>query len=79
MTALKTKLEATKAKLEAQDFSGISKDDILGTFLYTTALMYFAEIDAMNYVSSKTMGVVNVRSPSQHLNVPGTPYLIPLY
>jgi hypothetical protein len=39
MTALKTKLEATKAKLEAQDFTNMTKDDILGDLLYTTAYL----------------------------------------
>jgi hypothetical protein len=65
MTALKTKLEATKAKLEAQDFTNLTKDDILGDLLYTTALSYHAELEAMNYVTSKTMGVVAITLPSE--------------
>ncbi len=65
MIALKTKLEATKAKLEAQDFANLTKDDILGDLLYTTALSYYAELDAMDYVSSKTMGVAAIRLPSE--------------
>ncbi|MEW6054937.1 MAG: transglutaminase, partial [Nitrospirota bacterium] len=52
MTALKTKLEVTKAKLEAQDFSTLTKDDILGDLLYTTALSYHAELGVMNQVSA---------------------------
>jgi hypothetical protein len=65
MTALKTKLEATKAKLEAQDFTTLTKDDILGDLLYTTALSYYAELDVMDHVSSKTMGVAAIRLPSE--------------
>jgi len=65
MTALKTKLEATKAKLEANDFSTLTKDDILGDLLYTTALSYHAELGVMNYVSAKTMGVMVVTQPSE--------------
>ncbi len=30
------------AKVEAQDFSGLSKDDLLGDLLYATALAYYA-------------------------------------
>ncbi|MBI5675884.1 MAG: transglutaminase domain-containing protein [Nitrospirae bacterium] len=67
MTALKTKLEATKAKLEAKDFTNITKDDILGDLLYTTALSYFAELDAMNYMQAKTMGVNIIRLPSENI------------
>ncbi len=65
MQKLKTKLEATKAKLEAQDFTNLTKDDILGDLLYTTALSYFAELDMMNHVQSKTMAVESVRLPSE--------------
>ncbi len=65
MLALKAKLEATKAKLEAQDFTGLTKDDILGDLLYTTALSYYAELDVMDFVSAKTMGVMAIRLPSE--------------
>lgn len=65
MTALKTKLEATKAKLEAQDFSTLTKDDILGDLLYTTALSYHAELGVMNFVTAKTMGVMAITLPSE--------------
>ena len=64
MQALKAKLEDTKVKLEAQDYTGLTKDDILGDLLHTTALAYFAEMDAMDYVTAKTMGIENVRLPS---------------
>jgi uncharacterized membrane-anchored protein YhcB (DUF1043 family) len=67
MLALKTKLEATKAKLQTQDFIGLTKDDILGDLLYTTALAYFAEIDMIDFVTAKTIGVVNVRLPSESI------------
>jgi len=63
--ALKAKLEATKAKLQVSDFTGLTKDDILGDLLYTTALSYYAELDAMNFVQAKTMGIVSNRLPSE--------------
>jgi hypothetical protein len=65
LQAVKTKLEATKAKLESGDYTGLTKDDILGDLLYTTALSYFVELDAMNHVQAKTMKVASVRLPSQ--------------
>jgi len=65
MEEIKAKLEATKAKLEAKDFSGLTKDDILGNLLYTTSLAYFAELDAMNYITAKTMGISLLRLPSE--------------
>jgi transglutaminase-like putative cysteine protease len=65
MTALKAKLEATKAKLEAQDFINLTKDDILGDLLYATALSYYAELNVLDYVLSKTIGVTAIRLPSE--------------
>ncbi|NOZ69588.1 MAG: transglutaminase [Deferribacteres bacterium] len=65
LLAMKAKLESTKAKLEAEDFTNLTKDDILGDLLYTTAISYLAEHDAMDYVSAKTMGVLAIRLPSE--------------
>ncbi|MEN8262027.1 MAG: transglutaminase domain-containing protein [Nitrospirota bacterium] len=65
MLAVKANLEATKAKLEAEDFSDMTKDDILGDLLYTTAISYFAEHDVMDYISAQTMGVKAMRLPSE--------------
>jgi len=65
MQTLKAKLEATKAKLEAQEFAGLTKDDILGDLLYTTALSYYAELDVMEYLQAKVLGVSTFRLPSE--------------
>jgi len=54
-------------KLEAQDFANLTKDDVLGDLLYTTALSYYAELDVMDYVSSKTMNVLAIRLPSESM------------
>ncbi|MFH1674270.1 MAG: transglutaminase domain-containing protein, partial [Pseudomonadota bacterium] len=62
---LKTKLEETKAKLESQDYTNITKDDILGDLLYTTALMYHAELDVTNFIAAKTIGVGANTLPSE--------------
>lgn len=65
MTALKAKLEATKAKLETQDFTNLTKDNILGDLLYTTALSYHAEVGMMNLITAKTMGLTAITLPSE--------------
>lgn len=65
MTALKTKLELTKAKLETKDFYNLTKDDILGDLLYTIALSYHAVLSIMNHISAKTMGVIAITLPSE--------------
>jgi len=65
MEAMKRKLEATKAKLEAADFTTLTKGDILGDLLYTTALSYYAELDAMNHIHAKKMKVLTFRLPSE--------------
>jgi hypothetical protein len=65
MTALKTKLEATKAKVEAQDINGLTKDDLLGDLLYTIALSFHAELEVINFIDAKMLGVTAVTLPSE--------------
>lgn len=65
LTALKAKLEATKIKLQNQDFAGLTKDDLLGDLLNTTALAYHAELGSMNYIAARTMGVNAITLPSE--------------
>ncbi|MHB8882209.1 MAG: transglutaminase-like domain-containing protein [Thermodesulfovibrionales bacterium] len=67
ITALKTKLEATKGKLQAHDYLTIGKDDVLGDLLYITALSYFAELDATDAVTATNAGVYAVRLPSESI------------
>jgi len=67
MLAIKTKLEDTKLKLGAQNFTNLTKDDILGDLLYTTAVSYYAELDVMDHVQAGTMGVSATRLPSEAL------------
>jgi len=63
--ALKTKLEATKAKLEAENYTNLTKEDLLGDLFYTTALMYHAELDVANFIGAKTIGVSAITLPSE--------------
>ncbi len=65
LTALKTKLEATKTKLLNNDFSTLTKDDLIGDLLHTTAMAYHAELGTMNYITSRTMNVNAITLPSE--------------
>ncbi|ACM21809.1 transglutaminase/protease-like domain protein [Geotalea daltonii FRC-32] len=65
LTALKSKLETTKTKLQNSDFSGMMKDDLVGDLLYTTALAYHAELGTMNYITARTMNVNAITVPSE--------------
>lgn len=61
----KAKLENTKAKLEAEEFAGLTKEDMLGDLLYTTAMAYNAEMDVFDKIQARTMGVASIRVPSE--------------
>jgi hypothetical protein len=64
INVLKTKLEATIAKLEAQIYDGLSKEDLVGDMLFTAITTYFAELDATDEISARTMNVIHYRAPS---------------
>ena len=64
LTALKAKLEETKAKIDAQNSTDITKDDIVGDLLYTTIAVYFAELDAIDEITARTMNVIRYRASS---------------
>ncbi len=60
----KAAIEGTKTRLQAGNLSGLTKDDILGSFLHASALASLAEIDYLNNVRAQVMGVAAVRRPS---------------
>jgi hypothetical protein len=62
---LKDKLENTKARLENQDFTGLTKDDLVGDLLYTTALLYHGEVGTVKHIAARTMGVGALTLPSE--------------
>lgn len=64
IAALKTKLDQTKAKLETQDFTGLTKDDIVGDLLYSTVTSYFSELDGMDSVTASSLGLAVTRLSS---------------
>jgi hypothetical protein len=61
---LKTKISNIQSRLQAQDFTGMTKDDILGNLLYTTAILYYAEYDTQDKIQAKQMNVAIARFPS---------------
>lgn len=65
LLAVKAKLEVTKAKLQSKDFSSITRDDLIGDLLYTTAVAYHAELGTMNYITAKTMKANAFTLPSE--------------
>lgn len=65
LTTLKGKLEATKSKLLQNDFNGLTRDDLLGNLLYTTAIAYHAELGTMNLITAKMMKVNAITLPSE--------------
>lgn len=65
LTSLKAKLEATKAKLQNQDYTNLTKDDLIGDLLYTTAMAYHAELSTMNFITAMTMNLNAVTIPSE--------------
>jgi hypothetical protein len=65
MLALKNKMEVTKAKLEASDTIGLTKEDVLGDILFATAMQYYYQFDWMNEVQAQMVGVKALRWPSE--------------
>jgi len=65
LSNIKARLEATKTKLQNQDLTGLTKDDVVGELLHTTAIAYHAELGTANYISAQTMGVNQITLPSE--------------
>ncbi len=65
LTSLKAKLEATKAKLQNNDFATMTKDDLMGDLLYTTAMFYHSGLDKMNNIIARTLNVSAITLPSE--------------
>lgn len=60
----KAALEETKTRLKTGKTTGLTKDDILGSFLHASALASLAEIDHLNNLRAQVMGIAAVRRPS---------------
>jgi len=65
LATIKAKLEITRSKIKNKDFTNLTKDDVVGELLHTTALAYHARLGTMNYVTAKTTGVNALTLPSE--------------
>lgn len=64
LTALQSKLEASKAILQ-NNGGNLTKDDLLGDLLYTPALDYHAQLSSMDYTMAHMMSVAQMTLPSE--------------
>ncbi len=64
---LQTDLESTRQKLEAEDFAGLTKQQVVGDLLYSTILSYFALNDMQDKIGEKQAHSVGYRAPSYGL------------
>jgi len=62
--ALQNDLESTKAKIEAEDFSNLTKQDLVGDLLYSTIFSYFALNNVQDDIAAKQANIINYRAPS---------------
>ncbi|MFP1678351.1 transglutaminase domain-containing protein [Alloalcanivorax sp. C16-2] len=61
---LQTDLETTQAKLEDEEYSGLTKQQLVGDMLYSTILSYFALNDIQDRLSERLALSVGYRAPS---------------
>ncbi len=54
-----------ETKFQAEEVTGLNKDDMWGILLNATGVSYWAQVDDLNLVSAQTDGVVSARLPSE--------------
>jgi len=64
---LETSLEDTRAKLDAEDYTGLTKQQLVGDMLYSTILSYFALNDMQDQIGERQTNSVGYRAPSYGL------------
>ncbi|MFN4291160.1 MAG: hypothetical protein ACK4E7_09820 [Permianibacter sp.] len=64
LNELKTELEQTKTKLEANDVNGLSKHHLTGNILQTGVLGYFGLTYTQSQMTAKAQNIVMYRNPS---------------
>ncbi len=67
MLALKSKLDSTITKIQAQNTSSLNRDDLIGDMLFAAALTYFAELDLMQTLQSRVSRVAWNWLPSESI------------
>ena len=61
---IKNELAATRSKLEAKNYSDLTKDNLVGDYLYNTIASYFVELDIADEISSKAQNIIRYRVTS---------------
>ncbi|MEW6104071.1 MAG: transglutaminase-like domain-containing protein [bacterium] len=59
------RVKAIKDLLETKQTEELTKDDLIGEFLYTTAIGYFYQLDTFNKVIANKLNIRNLRLPSE--------------
>ncbi|WP_246624632.1 transglutaminase-like domain-containing protein [Oceanobacter mangrovi] len=62
--ALKTDLETTQAKLTAEDYTDLGKQQLVGDLLYSTILSYFALNNLQDELTARAASMVSFKAPS---------------
>ncbi len=65
--ALKADLETTQAKLTAEDFTDLGKQQLVGDLLYSTILSYFALNNFQDELTARAANMVSFKAPSYGL------------
>ncbi|MFZ5875052.1 MAG: transglutaminase domain-containing protein [Nitrospirota bacterium] len=65
LTAQQGRLQALKTKIEANDWTGVTKDGLIGELLASVITTYFYEVDVADQLRAQAMGLVHVRLPSE--------------
>ncbi|MCC4309167.1 transglutaminase-like domain-containing protein [Alcanivorax marinus] len=64
---LEADLQATRAQINAEDYSELTKQQVVGDLLHGTILSYFALNDMQDQISERQMNSVGYRAPSYGL------------
>lgn len=67
LAGLKDQFEATKTRLQNQDYVGLSKNELIGDPLFATALAYHAQLTAFNHIYARSLRVNALTLPSETL------------
>lgn len=57
-------IASTRAKLDAKDFAGLSKENLIGDLLHMTITNYFAELDMTDQLEARANNLLRYRAPS---------------
>ena len=64
LEAVRARLAATKAQLDAGNHAALTREDVAGDVLYQAALGYLALVDANHAIIARASGAADVRLPS---------------